>query len=482
MRDFRSILNIIGLLLCIESIAMLIPMIFDLYYKNDDWVQFFYSSLITFFIGIILNISFRKKNIKLGIREAFVLTISSWVIISIFGSLPFIYSSSNLTYTDAFFESVSGITTTGSTVISNLEDLSEGILIWRSLLQWFGGIGIIVLAMAILPTLQIGGMQLLHMEHDDPYEKSIPKVNRFVLELFFLYVCLSVVCAFLYFLNGMSGFDSVIHSMTTISTGGFSNYNQSFSYFNSFQIEIVSVIFMIIGSLPFVLYLQFLRRHKKIFLKDDQIKLFFLIIFIIVLISTVWLSINQNNNFFSSFRLALFNIISILTGTGYSSSNFSNWGSFGTVIMMIIMFIGGCAGSTTGGIKIFRLQILFRGARTQIKKLTQPHAVLVMRFNGKAVNDNTYSSVMGFFFMYILLFILSAISLSFFNLDFLTAFSASASAISNVGPGIGDIIGPLGNYSTLDNGAKWILAITMVIGRLEIFTVLVLLSLNFWKN
>ena len=242
-------------------------MIFDLYYKNDDWVQFFYSSLITFFIGIILNISFRKKNIKLGIREAFVLTISSWIIISIFGSLPFIYSSSNLTYTDAFFESVSGITTTGSTVISNLEDLSEGIIIWRSLLQWFGGIGIIVLAMAILPTLQIGGMQLLHMEHDDPYEKTIPKVNRFVLELFFLYVFLSIICAFLYFLNGMSGFDSVIHSMTTISTGGFSNYNQSFSYFNSFQIEIVSIIFMIIGSLPFVLYLQFLHRQKKFFLK-----------------------------------------------------------------------------------------------------------------------------------------------------------------------------------------------------------------------
>tara|TARA_B100001057_G_scaffold218200_1_gene218355 strand:- start:821 stop:2206 length:1386 start_codon:yes stop_codon:yes gene_type:complete len=461
---------------------MLIPMTFDLYYKNDDWVQFFYSSLITFFIGIILNISFRKKNIKLGIREAFVLTISSWIIISIFGSLPFIYSSSNLTYTDAIFESVSGITTTGSTVISNLENLSEGILIWRSLLQWFGGIGIIVLAMAILPTLQIGGMQLMHMEHDDPYEKTIPKVNRFVLELFFLYVALSVVCAFLYFLNGMSVFDSVIHSMTTISTGGFSNYNQSFGYFNSFQIEVVSVIFMIIGSLPFVLYLQFLHRQKNSIFKDDQIKLFFLIIISIVLVNTIWLSTNNGNNIFSSFRLSLFNIISILTGTGYSSSNFSNWGSFGTVIMMIIMFVGGCAGSTTGGIKIFRLQILFRGARTQIKKLIQPHAVLVMRFNGKTVNDNTYSSVMGFFFMYILLFILSAISLSFFNLDFLTAFSAAASAISNVGPGIGDIVGPIGNYSTLDNGAKWILSLTMIIGRLEIFTVLVLLSLNFWKN
>ena len=482
MRDFRSILNIIGILLCIESIAMLVPMVFDLYFKNDDWVQFFYSSLITFFIGIIFNISFRKKNIKLGIREAFVLTISSWIIISIFGSLPFIYSSSNLTYTDAFFESVSGITTTGSTVISNLENLTHGILIWRSILQWFGGIGIIVLAMAILPTLQIGGMQLLHMEHDDPYEKTIPKVNRFVLELFFLYMFLTIICALLYFLNGMMVFDSIIHSMTTISTGGFSNYNQSFSYFNSFQIEVVSVIFMIIGSLPFVLYLQFLHRQKNSFLKDDQIKLFFLIIFIIVILSTAWLTINKNYDVLSSFRFALFNIISILTGTGYSSSNFSNWGSFGTVIMMIIMFIGGCAGSTTGGIKIFRLQILFRGARTQIKKLIQPHAVLVMRFNGKTVNDNTYSSVMGFFFMYILLFIISAISLSFFSLDFLTAFSAAASAISNVGPGIGDIIGPMGNYSSLDNGAKWILAITMIVGRLEIFTVLVLLSLNFWKN
>ena len=482
MRDFRSILNIIGILLCIESIAMLIPMFYDLYFKNDDWVQFLYSSLITFFIGIILYFSFRKKNIKLGIRQAFLLTISSWIIISIFGSLPFIYSSSSLSYTDAFFETVSGITTTGSTVINNLQSLSEGILIWRSLLQWFGGIGIIVLAMAILPTLQIGGMQLLHMEHDDPYEKTIPKVNRFVLELFILYIFLSIICGVLYFLNGMSIYDSVIHAMTTISTGGFSNYDQSLAYFNSFQIEIVSIIFMIIGSLPFVLYLQFIHNQKYSLIKDDQIKLFFIILIGIVCLTTFWLNNNQSKEIVTSFRIALFNITSILTGTGYTSSNFSNWGSFGTVIMMIIMFIGGYAGSTTGGIKIFRLQILFRGAITQIKKLTQPHAVLVMRFNGNTVNENTYNSVMGFFFMYIFLFIISAVCLSFFNLDFLTAFSAAASAISNVGPGLGDVVGPNGNYFSLNNGAKWILSLTMIIGRLEIFTVLVLLSINFWKR
>ncbi len=482
MRDFRSILNILGLLLCIESSAMLIPMFVDLYYGNYDWVQFFYISLLTFIIGIILYFSFRKKNIKLSIRQAFVLTISSWLIIALFGSIPFIYSASSLSYTDAFFESVSGITTTGATVISNLDSLTEGILIWRALLQWFGGIGIIVLAMAILPTLQIGGMQLLHMEHDDPYEKTIPKINRFVLELFLFYIILSVVCAVLYFITGMSLFDSILHAMTTISTGGFSSHNESFGYFNSFKIESISIIFMIIGSLPFVLYIQFLHNRNKSILKDDQVKLFFIIAIIIIIITTFWIQNTKSLDLLSSFRISIFNIISILTGTGYSSNNFSNWGSFGLVIMMILMFIGGCAGSTTGGIKIFRLQILFRGAISQIKKLTHPHAVIVMRFNGKAVNENTYNSVMGFFFMYIILFILSAISLSFFNLDFLTAFSSAASAISNVGPGLGDIVGPSSDYFDISNGAKWILSATMIVGRLEIFTVLVLFSKNFWKN
>tara|TARA_B100000686_G_scaffold347063_1_gene434960 strand:+ start:11 stop:1459 length:1449 start_codon:yes stop_codon:yes gene_type:complete len=482
MRDFRSILNILGLLLCIESIAMIIPMLFDLLNNNNDWKQFFYSSIFTFFIGLVLFISFKKKQLKIDLRQAFVLTITSWILIAIFGAIPFIYTSSSLSYTDAFFESVSGITTTGATVITNLDVLPEGILIWRSLLQWFGGIGIIVLAMAILPTLQIGGMQLLHMEHDDPYEKTIPKINKFVLEIFVLYVCLTLICCLLYYFNGMSGFDSIIHCMTTISTGGFSNHNLSFAYYNSQSIEFIGVLFMIIGSLPFVIYLQVIHGQKNSILKDDQIRLFFIILIIIIFCTILWLINNQSLDFYSSFRIAIFNIISILTGTGYSSSNFSNWGSFGLVIMIVIMFVGGCAGSTTGGIKIFRLQLLFRGAKAQIKKLTQPHAVLMMRFNGKTVTENTYNSIMGFFFMYIFLFILSAISLSFFSLDFLTSFSAAASAISNVGPGIGETIGPLGTYASIQNGAKWILSFTMLIGRLEIFTILVLFSFNFWKK
>jgi trk system potassium uptake protein TrkH len=483
MRDFRSVMHIIGLLLCIESLAMLIPMIIDLIYRNPDWNEFFLSSLITFFIGIMLYYSFKKEKIIIKVRQAFVLTILSWIVIALFASLPFIFTSANLNYTDAFFESISGITTTGATVINNLDKLHHGILIWRSLLQWFGGIGIIVLAMAILPTLQIGGMQLLHMEQDDPYEKTLPKINQFLIEIFILYSSLTLTCAILYYFSGMNAFDSIAHAMTTISTGGFSTHNESFGYFNSIPIESTSILFMILGSLPFVVFLKFIHGERKSLFKDDQIKLFLTIIIILIIITTFWLHNSFfQNNYLHSLRLSAFNITSILSGTGYSNTDYNMWGSFGLVIMIIIMFIGGCAGSTTGGIKIFRLQLLFRGSKTQIKKLTQPHGVFLTSFNGKSVTDETFNSIMVFFFLYILIFVSASISLSFFNLDFLTAFSAAASAISNVGPGLGQIVGPSGNYSTLPEGAKWILSLTMLVGRLELLTFLVILSLSFWKK
>ena len=482
MRDFRPILNILGLLLCIESVALLIPMFFDLINQNQDWKQFFFISCLTFLIGLVLYVGFKKENIKINLRQAFLLTIVSWFLIALFGSIPFIYTSSSLSFTDAFFEAVSGITTTGSTVITNLDILSEGILVWRSLLQWFGGIGIIVLAVAILPTLQIGGMQLLHMEHDDPYEKTLPKINKFIIEIVSLYVGLTILCFFFYYLFGMTAFDSLIHCMSTISTGGFSNHSSSFEYFKSYSLENVSIIFMILGSLPFVIFIQFIHGQKMSIFKDDQIKLFLSLLLIIIFITSIWLTNYLKVDFLQSIRLATFNITSILTGTGYTSSNYNNWGGFGLVIILMIMFIGGCAGSTTGGIKIFRFQILFRGVRLQIKKLTKPHAVFLMKFNHKTVTENTYLSIISFFFIYVLLFIFTAVSLSLFGLDFLTALSASASAISNVGPGIGEIIGPNGNYGSINDAAKWILAITMLVGRLEIFTILVLFSKNFWTK
>ena len=482
MRDFRPILNIIGLLLCIESIALLIPMIFDYINNNEDWKQFFFISCLTFLIGLVLYVGFKNEKLKINLRQAFLLTILSWLVIALFGSLPFMYSSSSLNFTNAFFESVSGITTTGSTVISNFDSLSEGVLIWRSLLQWFGGIGIIILAVAILPTLQIGGMQLLHMEHDDPYEKTLPKINKFIFEIIFLYFGLTILCLFSYYFNGMNGFDSLIHSMTTISTGGFSNKSLSFGYFDSQALESISILFMILGSLPFVIFIKFIHGQKNSLFKDDQIRLFIFLLVSIVLISCFWVKHYLNIEWSSALRLTTFNITSILTGTGYTSTNYNNWGGFGLIIILMIMFIGGCAGSTTGGVKIFRFQILFRGVRLQIKKLTQPHAVFLMKFNKKTVTENTYTSIISFFFIYILLFILSSVILSFLGLDFLTALSASASAISNVGPGVGEIIGPNGNYSGINEIGKWVLAFTMLIGRLEIFTILVLFSKNFWKK
>ncbi len=482
MRDFRPIFNILGLLLCIESVALLIPMFFDLINHNQDWKQFFFISCLTFLIGLVLYVGFKKENIKINLRQAFLLTILSWFLIALFGSFPFIYTSSSLNFTDAFFEAVSGITTTGSTVIQNLNTLSEGILVWRSLLQWFGGIGIIVLAVAILPTLQIGGMQLLHMEHDDPYEKTLPKINKFIIEIIILYVSLTTLCFFFYYIFGMTAFDSLIHCMSTISTGGFSNHSLSFEYFQSHSLENVSIIFMILGSLPFVIFIQFIHGHKMSIFKDDQIKLFLSLLLMAIFVTSIWLANYLKIDLFQSLRLATFNITSILTGTGYTSSNYNNWGGFGLIIILMIMFIGGCAGSTTGGIKIFRFQILFRGVRLQIKKLTKPHAVFLMKFNDKTVTENTYTSIISFFFIYVLLFILTAVSLSLFGLDFLTALSASASAISNVGPGIGEIIGPNGNYASINDIAKWILAITMLVGRLEIFTILILFSKNFWKK
>ncbi len=482
MKDYRSILYIIGILLCIESLAMLIPMIIDLIYSNNDWQVFFFSSFITFIIGLVLCISFRNTKNKIKLKEAFLLTVFSWIIIAAFASLPLMYASSNLSFSDAYFESISGITTTGATLITNLDQMSEGILIWRALLQWFGGIGIVVLAIAILPTLQIGGMQLLHMEHDDPYEKTLPKITQFIFEIFIIYLCLTIICGILYFLVGMSSFDAIAHSLTTICTGGFSTHNESFKFFNSIEIESVSILFMIIGSLPFVIFLKVVHGDYKSFFRDEQIQLFIFIVLILIIFTSLWLIMNYNYKPILALRMSSFNMVSILTGTGYTSSNFNSWGGFGLITLFIIMFIGGCAGSTTGGIKIFRLQLLFKGARIQIRKLSKPHGVFVTTFNKKTVAEETFNSIMGFFFIYILIFILSSILLGFLGLDFLTALSGAASAISNVGPGLGEIIGPDGNYSSISTSAKWILCFTMLIGRLELFTFLILLTRSFWKK
>ena len=400
--------------------------------------------------------------------------------IAIFGSLPFVFSNLNFSFTNAFFESMSGITTTGSTIIPNLENMPKGILLWRAILQWLGGIGIIVMAITLMPIMNVGGMQLFKISNNDSSEKILPKSKEIALRLIYIYLGLTTLCAVSYKTFGMDIFDSITHSMTTIATGGFSNYNDSIGFFNSISIEISAMIFIILGSLPFIAYIKFLSGDKKIFFFDIQVKAFFKIIFISIIILSIYLGINNLTQL--NVRSIFFNVISILTGTGYVNAQFDNWGSFSLVLFLILMFIGGCAGSTTCGIKIFRIQILYSFILNQLKKIIYPKGIFVMKYDHNVVDNKFIASIISFIYMYLVIFFIIAALLSLTGLDFITSISGAATSISNVGPGLGSIIGPNGNFSSLPDVSKWILSLGMILGRLELFAILVLFLPSFWKN
>jgi trk system potassium uptake protein TrkH len=385
-----------------------------------------------------------------------------------------------LSITDAFFESMSGITTTGSTIISNLENTPKGILLWRALLQWLGGIGIIVMAITLMPIMNVGGMQLFKISSNDSSEKILPKSKEIALRLIYIYSGLTGLCAFSYWVFGMGKFDSLTHSMTTIATGGFSNYNQSIGYFNSVPIEISSMIFIILGSIPFIAYIKFISGNKKIFFNDIQIRTFIKIIIVSIIMLSIYLYFNNIENF--SLRSIFFNTISILTGTGYVNAEFDGWGSFPITIFLVLMFIGGCAGSTTCGVKVFRIQILYLYISNQLKKIIYPKGIFVIKYDQGSVDDKFIASIISFIYFYFVIFFILAALLSLTGLDFITAISGAATSISNVGPGLGPIIGPNGDFSALPDISKWILTVGMILGRLELFAILVLFLPSFWRN
>tara|TARA_Y100000590_G_scaffold302683_1_gene341208 strand:+ start:284 stop:1420 length:1137 start_codon:yes stop_codon:yes gene_type:complete len=378
---------------------------------------------------------------------------------------------------------MSGITTTGSTIINNLDDTPKSILIWRAILQWLGGIGIIVMAITILPLLNVGGMQLFRMESSDTTEKILPRTREVTLIISIIYLVLTFVCGVAYWFVGMNVFDSIAHSLTTIATGGFSTYSGSIGYFQNPKIEIISIIFIILGSLPFIAYLKFIKGEKKIFLKDTQIRgLIYILIISIVLMFLYLMLNNKEYSFLENFRISAFNVVSVLSGTGYVTDDFSSWGKFPLVFFLFLMFVGGCAGSTTCGIKIFRFQILGYFILNQIKKLVYPRGIFSIKYNNEKISNTFIYSIITFIFLYFFIFFILATLLSVNGLDFITALSGAASAISNVGPGLGDIIGPNGNYSNLPNFSKLSLSLGMLLGRLELFAVLVLFFPSFWKN
>ena len=479
MSNYKTVFFTLGILQIILGASMFVPIIVQFIYSEID-SSFFGASIVTIVFGALFFLTNIDHDRKVNLQQAFLLTALSWLSVAVFGSLPFIFSSMEMSITDAFFESMSGITTTGSTIISNLENAPKGILLWRAILQWLGGIGIIVMAITLMPIMNVGGMQLFKISSNDSSEKILPKSKEIALRLIYIYSALTAVCAISYWVFGMGKFDSLTHSMTTIATGGFSNYNQSIGYFNSIYIEISSMIFIILGSIPFIAYIKFLNGNKKIFTNDTQIKSFLKIIILSIIILSFYLVLTNNENY--SFRSIFFNTISILTGTGYVNAEFDSWGSFPITIFLTLMFIGGCAGSTTCGVKIFRIQILYLFILNQLKKIIYPKGVFLIKYDQNSVDEKFIASIISFIFFYFVIFFILAALLSLTGLDFITALSGAATSISNVGPGLGPIIGPNGDFSSLPDISKWILSVGMILGRLELFAILVLFLPSFWKN
>lgn len=431
------------------------------------------------------------QKIVLSLRQAFLLTPLSWISIALFSALPFYFADIDLDFTRAFFEALSGVTTTGSTVMTGLDNAPPGILLWRSILQFLGGIGIIAAATAILPMLGVGGMQLFKTETSDSSQKFLPRATQIASTILSIYLTLFAVCALLYHWFGMSWFDAINHSMTTIATAGFSTHDASMAYFENANIELVAIIFMLSGALPFVAYYKMMGGDFRSFKEDSQIKFFLTLTAILVFLVSMWVYLSgalelpwkeDDATFLDSFRYAAFNVVSIITTTGYANADYGTWGTFPVVVFFLLMSIGGCTGSTSGGIKIFRLQILYETAKAQVNRLINPHGIFRPQYHGKKVSEDIVTAVLSYFVLFALAFSTSAVILSFTGLDFLTAMSVSIATVGNIGPALGEIAGPSGNYSSLSDFALWVCCFNMLLGRLEIFILIVLLSPNFWRN
>lgn len=480
--ELRPVLMIIGALTAALGCSMILPALADALVGNSDWLIFVTAGLITTLLGAGTWAATRSSNRALNIRQAFLMTALVWIVLAAFAALPLYWADVGLSFTDAFFEAVSGLTTTGSTVMVGLDDLPPGILLWRGLLQWYGGLGIIVMAIAVLPMLQIGGMQMFKAEAFDTAGKILPRAAQIAGSMTSVYIVLTMICAISYWAAGMPLFDAVVHSMTTVATGGLSTRDASISSYESIPIDYIAITFMILGALPFLLYVQFLQGSFSALFRDSQVRAFLITLAMFVFIATMIQYLENIDEGEVAFRHALFSVVSVMTGTGYATADYGAWGHEAAALFFIITFIGGCAGSTSCGIKIFRFQVLFLDLKQHIKEILYPSGVFVKRYNGTILSDDVSASVMSFVFLYIAAFMVLAMLLSLTGLDPLTAFSGAATAISNVGPGLGDIIGPSGNFAPLPDVSKWLLVAGMIIGRLEVFTVIVLFLPRFWQR
>lgn len=482
MFDLRPVGYVIGLLVAMLGATMLLPMFVDLAEGRGHWPAFLESAILTILTGGLVAMAC-QNGIKegLSIQQTFLLTTGVWVALPLFGALPFVFGDTESRFVDAFFEAMSGLTTTGSTVLSGLDDMPRGILLWRGLLQWLGGVGIIVVAMVFLPELRVGGMQIFRSEGFDTMGKILPRATQISEQISAIYIFLTLACITTYLILGMEPFDAVVHALTTVSTGGFANYDASFGHFSGVM-EYAASVFMILAALPFVRYVQMINGNTTPLLQDSQVRLFLIIIAVLVLLFTGVLTSLFPHGVERAFREALFNVISIISGTGYASVDYMQWGNFIIAMFFFIGLIGGCAGSTACSIKIFRYQLLFVSIRAQLRKLHSPRGLFPPRYDGRPVGDDVLNSVMSFFVFFIVTMGLLSAGLAMTGLDFVTSVSGATASLANIGPGLGDIIGPAGNFAPLNDMAKWLLIIGMLIGRLELLAVYAILTVQFWRG
>jgi trk system potassium uptake protein TrkH len=480
---FRPILFILGLLLVALAAAMLLPAAIDALRGHQEWQAFVSSAAITGGVGGALAFAYRQPQMQsLTPREGFLLTTLAWAVMCTFATLPFMLSERQMSFTDSFFEAMSGLTTTGSTVMLKLGEAPKGLLLWRALLHLIGGIGIIVMAVAILPVLRVGGMQLFRMESSDKSEKIRPRVSQVSGILISVFFVLTAVCAVALVFAGMPAFDAVCHAISAVATGGFSTQDSSVGYYDSSAIEWIIILFMFLGGCTFVLLARAGQGDFRALWHDSQTRWYFGYIAVFSLAIALWQVAANDRPVIEAVRSSVFAVVSIATTTGFVTDDYTTWGTFPIAVVMMLYFVGGCTGSTTGGIKVFRYNVLGAVSLWQIRLLVHPHRMRPPTYNGKPVSDDVVRSVLSFFLFYVVSFAVFTVAVTFWNIDLLTAASGVAQAMANAGPGLGPIIGPVGTFEPLPDGVIWLLSLAMLLGRLELLTMLVLLSPVFWRG
>jgi len=480
----QVIQRVLGILLAWFSVTMILPILVGLLYEDDSLAPFLLSFVITLSTGLMIWYPVRKQRDDLRLRDGFLIVVLFWTVLGTFGALPMLFSQATaLSFTDAVFESISGLTTTGATVITNLDELPKSILIYRQLLQWLGGMGIIVLAVAILPMLGVGGMQLYRAETPGPVKDSklTPRIKETAKALWYIYLSLTIACTAGYWIAGMSVFDAIAHSFSTVAIGGFSTYNESIGYFRSAPIEAVSIIFMLLSGANFGLhFITWKSQSLRHYLQDSEFKVYVFVLLAVTLITTIFLRIGDVYlSWDDAFSKAIFHAVSIGTTTGFTTSHYYFWPSFLPLLLLLASFIGGCTGSTGGGMKVIRVLLLVKQGLREMLRLIHPNAKIAVKIGSKAVDSRVIEAVWGFFSAYVGVFIIMLLLLMASGLDQVTAFSAVTATLNNLGPGLGEVGA---NYTSINDFSKWVLCFGMLLGRLEIFTLLVIFTPAFWKR